>query len=179
MRDKYNFNPKKFIIMKTVNIKISGYGRVLHFANFASVVPNDEEIGDYIDMITHDLIDGESITLFPVLTDKPTIIVDEYEISNWGVDHTVSKYVESKLGMNLPCFAQIQFGIEPLEFEYEIELSDDEEFDPNKLQLVVDMDLGIVAGTLIYNGKTIGYSDWVDGENIVNLMDNVAPFIYR
>lgn len=163
--------------MKTVNIKISGYGRVLHFANFTSGVPN--EIGDYMDMITYDLIKGESITLLPLLTDKPTIIVDEYEITNWGVDHTVSKYVESELSMNLPCFAQVQIGIQPLEFEYEIELSDDEEFDPNRLQLVVDMDLGTVAGKLIYNGNTIGYSDWVDGENIVNLMDNVAPFVYR
>ena len=166
--------------MKTVNIKISGYGRVLHFANFVSGTPNNvEEIGDYIDMITHDLIDGESITIHSVFTDKPTIIVDEYEISNWGVDHTVSKYVESVLGMNLPCFAQIQFGIEPLEFEYEVELEDDEEFDPNKLQLVVDVDSGIVAGKLIYNGNTIGYSDWVDGENIVDLIYNVNPFVYR
>lgn len=165
--------------MKTVNIKINGYGRVLHFANFVSGVPN--EIGDYIDMITHDLINGENITLFPVLTEKPTIIVDEYEITNWGADHTVPKYVESVLGMNLPCFAQIQFGIEPLEFEYEIELEDDEEFDPNKLQLVVDIDSGTVAvaGELIYNGNTIGYSDWVNGENIVDLIYNVNPFVYR
>ena len=162
--------------MKTVNIKISGYGRVLHFANFVSGVPN--EIGDYIDMITHDLIDGESITIHTVFTDKPTIIVDGYEIHTES-DLTISKYVELELGMNLPCFAQVQFGTQPLEFEYEIELGDNEEFDPNRLQLVVDMDLGTVAGKLIYNGNTIGYSDWVDGENIVDLMDNVAPFIYR
>ena len=158
--------------MKTVNIKISGYGRVLHFANFVSGVPN--EMGDYIDMITHDLIDGESITIHTVFTDKPTIIVDGYEIHTES-DLTISKYVESELGMNLPCFAQVQFGTQPLEYEYEIELGDDEEFDPKKLQLV-DTDLGIVAGPLIYNGNKIV---WKGEPESIDLIYNVTPFIYR
>lgn len=170
--------------MKTVEIKITGKGKYCMFENFCEDTDLDwlaqeDIINDYSlhDLEEEDIIDGELFT-FPYLTTIDSITADGVDIQD-----SKGKYIKTKTffkdnGINVPCYAASStystFKYEPT---YLIELEDDEEFDPSKLQLIkVDYEFefipyAIVISHIVYNGKEI-YTD----DDLERLVDERAAY---
>lgn len=175
--------------MKTIVIKVSGEGDVYWMENITPKFKNNLKS---IDVNSHFFTLEEEGVLDENLYEIPFILSDlEVTWSYEGEDyeHPIikkGKYIKTKEYLSSyfksPFMVQcINGGI--IEHYYEIELSDKEEFDPMKLQLVksdyeVDfIPYGIVVDHIFYDGKKIecmehdGYKEkcgrtWIYTDNI-------------
>lgn len=175
--------------MKQIVVKISGECEVYTFVT-PLVDLNWEKVSKYAwipDMVDDKLVD-DMFYEFPFI-----ISLDEL---TWydedGVEHYIEKkgkYINrkdylSKALPTLPFVYQLSDNTY-YEFEYIIELKDDEEFDPMKLQLMksdyeVDfLPYGIITTGIMYDGREITYEDYADFDLMSNqcyLYKNSIPY---
>lgn len=159
--------------MKTVVIAVTGNGRSFIFKNLKDTT---------IDISDYDGNSLESLEEEGLLVGKcydPDIIISDIKVvirNDEGEDIDITKkkgkYIISEtyfkeMGLIVPHFAQVKNLNEYIICEYEIQLNDDEEFDPKKLQLVKSnyeyefLPYGIMTEYIVYDGKKFGY-DTVD-----------------
>lgn len=159
--------------MKNIYITISGEGNIYSLENLNdkdnyNMVPIDIH---YTDLEEDGWLDGDLFECPFILTDlKVSLSTDDGE--EIDITKQKGKYINNKtyfkdLGFEPPFFVISVEGTELYE-TYTIELSDDEEFDPMKLQLVksdYELDFlpyGIVLGYIMYDGKKI-YGECLGG----------------
>lgn len=162
--------------MKTVTIKLTGHVEVF-LLNHPNGAVNAEKISayDYMTDLEEDGLTSQDTTEVAFLKD-----IDELEYSfdtfDWDEDDEDNRewtaignkgkyvnskdYIATKLHMEIPYIVQHSDSTWA-DFEYAIELEDDEEFDPMKLQLVKSdyeaswMPYGIVTNYIMYDNKLI------------------------
>jgi hypothetical protein len=152
--------------MKTFRIKLSGKGPVFYMSNFC----NGVEIGDVdMDLHPYDLEEEgviDEIWQEVFILEGVTVECDENDITkNKGKYLKTKEFLSSKF--QSPFYVR-QIRYCDIELEYDIELEDDEEFDPKKLQLVKSdyevsfLPYGIITDYIIYDGKRIDYIDFFE-----------------
>ena len=153
--------------MKTVNLKIKGQGIVLQFSHLTEDT-NPEIIEDYDswEALQEDGFIEEDWVELPFIQklDSITYEVDgeEVEVTKKGKYIKTDNYINRIVGVpHVIHLAHMATGLGSYEFNYEIELEDDEEFDPMKLQLIKSdyevnyLPYGIVVTEVMYDGKEI------------------------
>jgi hypothetical protein len=167
--------------MKTITIKVSGYGECWWLENLTEKV-GLEEIESYnsINGLEEDgLVDGDLHEYFAYLEDLKVFVIDKNN-NETDITKGKGKYVNSKNFYSKPFIPKdggvanavaILAGRGNNVTYYTIELNDDEEFDPKKLQLVKSdyefkfLPYGIVSECIMYDGKEIrtdDYEGWYD-----------------
>lgn len=153
--------------MKTVNLKVKGQGVVLQFSYLTEdTEPEMIECYDSWNALQEDgFIDEDWIELpFIHKLESITYEVDgkEKEITKKGKYINSKNYINRIVGVpHVVHLAHMVTGQCYYEFDYEIELEDDEEFDPMKLQLIKSdyevnyMPYGIVVTEIMYDGKEV------------------------
>lgn len=162
--------------MKTVNIKISGEGSFYTFSKFADTPQANEFVtgkrdwneltGEgYVYLEFEDILDGD-IYDFPYLTRITEITADGEDIQKKkGKYINTPTFFKDEWGITAPCYVQSSCRTTLFEVTYEIELEDDEEFDPKKLQLIKSnyefefLPYAIVLPFIMYDGKKIYTND--------------------
>ena len=173
--------------MKKIIIKLSGNGEVYWMENIESEFQNKlNEIdltSDSSALEDEGILDGDLYDIPFILSDLE--ITWKYE---GGEEHSITKkgkYIKSKdylsSKFNSPFYVQtIASG--HIEEWFKSEISDDEEFDPKKLQLVksdyeVDfLPYGIVVDHIYYDGKKY---DWYDPQGYVTNCFGGRTWIYK
>ena len=182
--------------MKKVVLTIAGKGEVYWMENFSS---NFEE---NIDIDVNDLDSLEDICF---LEDEGILDGDLYELPfilsdleiSWSYEgdkekHSINKkgkYIKTKEYLSSifksPFLVQC-INIGWLEHTYEIEISDDEEFEPMKLQLIKSdyevefLPYGIIVDHIMYDGKKV---EWDDTDGYINkggkmyVYDDEIPYV--
>ena len=161
--------------MKTIKIKVSGYGECWWLENLTEKV----ELGliecydSMFDLEKDGFVDGELYEYFAFLDDLKVSVVYEND-NETDITKEKGKYIKSKNVYSEPFIPKdggvansvaILVGRGNNEIYYTIELNDDEEFDSRKLQLVKSdyefsfLPYGIVSEYLMYNGVEIGRDD--------------------
>ena len=165
--------------MKNVYVTLMGDGNVYQFENLTDKesynrVPIDD-MGLY-HLEEDGWLDGNLYEI-PVILSNLEVILSTGDEPVWSVDDEGSiditkkkgKYIKSEtyfkdMGFESPFYVNDGGSIRVCEV-FKIELEDDEEFDPKKLQLVKsDYELnflpyGIIVTYIIYNGKVIPWDD--------------------
>ena len=175
--------------MKTVKIKMSG-----HMLGFIKEVIIDPDFGDIDETEQFELedagkLDGNMIQ-FVVMDELQslTAVVDGEEID---IQKTKGKYIKSKSvlkeRLGIQDNEKLWFGEledDDVDVEYEIELQDDEEFDPKKLQFVKSdyeldfLPFAIIVEWIVYDGKkyyTEDTDNWQDDVREVRIVDYNLP----
>ena len=171
--------------MKKVIIKVAGEGEVYWMENITPEFQNNLEAidttSDFYSLEEEGVLDGSLYELPFIISDLEITWEDEdgqeYPITKKGKYIKSKEYLSSKF--NTPFLVQETNG-GLIEEVYEIEIPDDEEFDPMKLQLVksdyeVDfLPYGIVVDHIYYNGERY---DWDDPQGYDNDGGNI--WIYK
>lgn len=146
--------------MKTVTVRLEGNVEVF-LLEHANGVVDAERISayDYMTDLEEDgMVDGDMIEL-AFIKDIDSLTVNEIEIEKKGKYIKSKDYFKEHVG-ELPYVVQHSDSTFA-DFEYVIELNDDEEFDPMKLQLVKSdyevsfLPYGIVTDYIMYDNKLI------------------------
>ena len=152
--------------MKTVTIEINAEGIVLQFGELLDKTTEAGVVESYDswDALVEDgIIHEDWIELYFMKTiDKITYKVkdgEEIEITKKGKYIKKDDYILSRV--ELPHVVHLAHASRYYTFRYYIELQDDEEFDPMKLQLIKSdyevnyLPYGIVVYQIVYNGGEV------------------------
>ena len=153
--------------MREITIKISGNCDVFTIAKPIVELTKDqvEEYSWIPDMVDEDLVDGCIFYELPFMMHIDEVVWCEDD----GEEQRITKkgkYIKRKDFVSkilpTPPFVWQQSDCTYCEFEYLLELNDDDVFDPQKLQLVKsDYELsfvpyGVVVNYVVYDGKEVG-----------------------
>jgi hypothetical protein len=174
--------------MKTIFIKLVGDGVFLCTDQINDPETNLELLGDerinYFDAVDEEYVTGEWREYLLFLENLRVYQYDDYdEASDWDNEEGINitkkkgKYIKSKTFFKESgVISPFVFGVgqfKNLHLVYEIEIEDDEEFDPSKLQLIKsDYELEIFPYAIIpeisYNGKKYYFTndEAHDGVNV-------------
>ena len=177
--------------MKQITIKISGNCDVFTIVS-PKVKLTNKEVENYYwipDMVDKDLVDGSIFYELPFMMHINEVVWyedddKEHKITKKGKYIKKKDYV-SKI-LPTPPFVWQHSDSAYCEFEYILELSDDDVFDPLKLQLVKsDYELefvpyGIVVHYVVYDGKKIECINYPDFELMGSrcyLYEEAIPYV--
>lgn len=181
--------------MKTIFIKLVGDGVIFRVDNIKDPETNLELLGDtrinYYDAVDEEYVTGEWQEHTLLLENLRVYQYDDYdEAADWenedGINITKKKgkYIKTttffKESEVISPFVWGCDSFRNFHFVYEIEIEDDEEFDPSKLQLIKsDYELEIFPYAIIpeisYNGKKYYYIN----EEAFDLTDIDIEYVYK
>lgn len=181
--------------MKTIFIKLVGDGVIFRVDNIKDPETNLELLGDgrinYFDAVDEEYVTGEWQEHTLLLENLRVYQYDDYdEAADWeneeGINITKKKgkYIKSKTYFKeCEVISPFVWGCDSFRnhhFVYEIEIEDDEEFDPSKLQLIKsDYELEIfpyaITTEISYNGKKYYYIN----EDAFALTDVDINYVYK
>lgn len=178
--------------MKTVFVTVKGQGPVYWMESLnEGVEPSEVDLDmSMSDLEDEGLLDGDLFEL-PFILEDVEVFYTEGSEPVWDIEDgiditkTKGKYLLINDLFSERCKLKSPFWVEQTNYcvineAFMIELEDDEEFDPKKLQLIKSdyevqfLPFGISVYAVVYNGKLI-YMEPTDGYN-VRAFDNT--FIY-
>lgn len=148
--------------MKTVTIKVTGYGSIYRVLPIADEVRFDID-NDYMEMIDEGILDENEMREIPVILSGVEVYADDELIEKKGKYINRKDYYSDRISN--PSFAYRCNEEIELTNTFDIDLEDGEEFDPMKLQLVKTnyelefIPYGILTNMIVYNGEEISGND--------------------
>lgn len=180
--------------MKTVFVTVKGQGPVFWIENLnEGVEPSEIDTSmSLLDLEDEGLVDGDLFEL-PFILEDVEVLYTEGAEPVWDIDDEGAVDITKKKGKYLlindlfseRCKLKSPFYVDQTNYcnimeSFMIELEDDEEFDPKKLQLIKSdyevqfLPFGISVYAVVYDGKLV-YVDPSDGYNVKHF----EQFVYE
>lgn len=164
--------------MKTIKVTLTGHCEVFRVAEpIVDITSDAVESYDYMDDMSNDGMVGEDIIELSFIKNIGRLTWREYNGEQDEEDREFGEPLENeepivkkgkyvKTGEHFAEFVKEPFVVQRCdstyaEFDYLIELDDNEEFDPMKLQLIKSdyevefLPYGIITGCIMYDGRAI------------------------
>ena len=178
--------------MKTVFVTVKGQGPVFWMENLNDgVEPSEIDTSmSLFDLEDEGLVDGDLFEL-PFILEDVEVFYTEGSEPVWNIEDGIDitkkkgKYLLINDLLSERCKLKSPFYVDQINYcvineAFMIELEDDEEFDPKKLQLIKSdyevqfLPFGITTYAVVYNGKIV-YCEPNDGYNVKHF----EQFVYE